>query len=413
MPELTKRIIIGGGFAGIAAAYWCRRQNPEQPVSLHEKESHLLPWMDRAGLAEIPLGRLTDHETPESSEFARGGAHASGIVEKWPGLATRDWLASLGIPLETQHTGRFTAAARQLRELLTEALISAGVEVRTEFSLETISRQPDGSFRIWSRDGLADAGQCVLLATGGARNHGMAMAREFGLEERPSIPAFVRLKAASPKLGEQLGPLTRDIRLRCARSGLEASGTATFSSRGLEGDPLSRLSCQLCEDWKQRGYRVSLEIDWIPELSASALRGELVSRTRTGKRKQVGDEAAFGFTLRQWRVFLASARIDPETPWMRLKTRKLQTLVQRLKAHQVAFSGMGLPSGERAWAGGVGSTEVDWTTGEARGVGGLYLAGEILDLLGMPGGSHLNLTWASGYLAGSAMALADSSRQVP
>jgi predicted flavoprotein YhiN len=228
------------------------------------------------------------------------------------------------------------------------------------------------------------------------------------LRRIPSIPAFVRLKAASPKLGGRLGPLSRDIRLRCTRSGLEACGPATFSSRGLEGDALSRLSCQLCEDWKQRGYRVSLEIDWVPELSTSSLRGELVSRTQMGKRKPVGEEAVFGFSQRQWLVFLDSARIDPETPWIRLKPRKLQMLVQRLKAHHVAFAGMGLPSGERVWAGGVCSSEVDWSTGEARRVSGLYFAGEILDLLGMPGGSHLNLIWAGGYLTGSAMALADA-----
>jgi predicted Rossmann fold flavoprotein len=360
----------------------------------------------------VLLGNLTDHEAAAADEFARGGPHATGAVAKWPGLATRDWLGSLEVPLKTENGGCFVATdAGRLREALTAALESIGVELHTGFSLETISRQPDGSFRIWSRDGMSDAADRLLLATGGERNHGMALAREFGLEENPSLPGFVRLKAASPKLGEQLGPLSREIRIRCARSGLDASGPATFSSRGLEGEAVSRLSCRLCEDWKQRGYRISLEIDWVPELSTPGLRSELVSRTRSGKRKQVGEEPVFGFTQRQWLVFLGSARIDPETPWMRLKTRKLQTLVQRLKAHQVAFAGMGLPSGERAWAGGVCSSEVDWSSGQARRVSGLYFAGEILDLLGMPGGSHLNLIWASGYLAGSAMALARGAEE--
>jgi predicted flavoprotein YhiN len=54
---------------------------------------------------------------------------------------------------------------------------------------------------------------------------------------------------------------------------------------------------------------------------------------------------------------------------------------------------------------------VDWSSGQARRVSGLYFAGEILDLLGMPGGSHLNLIWASGYLAGSAMALARGAEE--
>lgn len=406
MPELKKRIFMGGGFAGIAAAYWCRRQNPDIPVVLYERDEELLRWTKRYGTEEILLGRLVEPETVEAGQFPRGGPHAAVLVEKWPGVATRDWLTSVGVGVRTGTDGQFWAAdASNLREALLAALPGVGVEVKTGFALETISRQPDGSFRIWSRDGQADAARCLLLATGGERNHGMALAREFGLEESPSLPGFVRLKPASPKTGEQLGPLSRQIRLRCPRSGLKAEGHAVFSSRGLEGEVLSRLSCQLCVDWKQRGYRISLEIDWVPELTAAGVRSELQSRTLMGRRKQIGEEAIFGFTARQWLAFLASSRIDPEMPWMRLKSRPLQKLVQRLKAHQIAFSGMGLPSGERAWAGGIQSHEVDWSTGRATRVDGLYFAGEILDLLGMPAGPHANLVWASGHLAGSAMAL--------
>jgi predicted Rossmann fold flavoprotein len=406
MPELEKRLIIGGGLAGIAAAYWCRRQNPDYPVVLYEREEELLAWTKRFGPEEILLGCLADHEAADAGQFPGGGPHAAGIVEKWPGVATRDWLTSIGVNLRSGKGGQFRAAdAANLRNVLAAALSAVGVERKTGFALETISRQPDGRFRIWSRDGMADEAGALLLATGGERNHGMALAREFGLEESPILPGFVRLKTASPKLGEQLGPLSRHIRLRCPRSGLKAEGFAEFSSRGLEGEALSRLSCQLCTDWKQRGYRLSLEIDWVPDLTAASMRGDLQSRILSGRRKPIGEEAVFGFTRRQWLAFLAISRIDPETPWMRLKSRKLQTLVQRLKAHQMAFTGMGLPSGERAWAGGIRSHEVEWSSGRATRLEGLYFAGEILDLLGMPAGPHVNLVWASGHLAGSAMAL--------
>ena len=165
------------------------------------------------------------------------------------------------------------------------------------------------------------------------------------------------------------------------------------------------MSCRFCEDWKQRGYRLKLELDWIPSARPAAIRAELDSRCLSGRRKGIGVEPLFGFSARQWRGLLQIARIDPETPWLRLKTRQLQTLVQRLKSHSVSFSGMGLPVDERAWAGGITPEEIDWSSGHSRSSEGLYYAGEILDVLGCPGGPHLNLIFASAYLAGSAMAL--------
>jgi predicted flavoprotein YhiN len=101
------------------------------------------PGLARGGtIAGVPLGRLADHETAEESDdFARGGPHAAAIVSKWPGQATRDWLASIGVSIQMEENGRLLATnAGQLREALSAALASVGVEVVTEFSLETISR---------------------------------------------------------------------------------------------------------------------------------------------------------------------------------------------------------------------------------------------------------------------------------
>ena len=263
----------------------------------------------------------------------------------------------------------------------------------------------DDSFRIWSKDGQVFACQRLLLATGGERNHGMALAREMGIEENPCLPAYVRLRLASPKLAQQMGPVSRGIRLRCPRSGLSVSGPASLSARGLEGDVLSGLSCRLCEDWKQRGYRISLEIDWVPSVSASAIRGELDSRCQAGRRKGIGDDPLFGLSTRQWLGFLELVRIAPETPWVRIKSKQLQSLVQRLKGHSVAFSGMGLAVGERTWAGGIRAEEIDWATGASSRANGVYCTGDILDALGTPGGAHLNLLFSAAYLAGSGMAL--------
>ena len=54
--------------------------------------------------------------------------------------------------------------------------------------------------------------------------------------------------------------------------------------------------------------------------------------------------------------------------------------------------------------GGVRLAEVNFKTFESRIVPGLYFAGEVLDVDGVTGGFNFQNAWATGYLAGLALA---------
>jgi predicted Rossmann fold flavoprotein len=407
MPDFKKIVVIGGGLAGVAAAYWARRLSPDGLVVLYEKTDRLLGWNRRPGSGGPPLGLAGAGLEPAEADFPRGWPLAAGILRKWPGTATRDWLSASGISLEEAPGGAFRIAGDQPPgESLRRLLEASGVTVRTGFALEALSPQPRGGFRIWSREGEQDECQRLCLATGGERNHGMALVAEHaGIAVRQVIPAYLRLRAASPRIGERLGPMERQARVRCPRTSLEALGTVRLSARGLEGEGISRLSSRLCERWRQGGYRFQLELDWVPDQRPAGLRADLSSRSVAGGRKPVGSEPLYGFGQRSWETILEMSRIDPRLSWSRLRSRQIQTLLHRLKAQGTAISGMGLPAGERAWAGGIAPEDLDIDGGRCPRLPGLHLAGEILDLLAVPGGIQSNLAWASGYLAGSGMAL--------
>ena len=53
--------------------------------------------------------------------------------------------------------------------------------------------------------------------------------------------------------------------------------------------------------------------------------------------------------------------------------------------------------------GGVSVRDVDPSTMESRKVGGLYFAGEVLDLDALTGGFNLQIAWSTGFLAGSSV----------
>lgn len=401
MPEFENILVIGGGLAGLAAAYWASGAGRQDRVVLLEKAGTLLSSFPPSLPGGFPIA---SREEPAGGQCLRGGLAGEQLLRAWPGSATCDWLQSLELPLENGEDGTcLLADLEAFREAFTKLLESRGVRIVRDYPVETLSPHPRGGFRIWSRDGMPEEGKSVMLATGGERNHGLKLARELGMEVGEVLPAYVRLRLAGTKFAERMGILQRQVRLHCEKTGHEASGDVTLSARGLEGPGLSALSAQAGKVWEQLGWRVRLRIDWAPHLSGSAIRNELMTRTEGGGRRSIGSTPLFGFNDRQWSAFLQAARIEAEDSWPRIKARRLQGLVQLLKGQLLAFRGMGLPAGERAWAGGVDPQCLDASC-QALTIPGLYFAGEILDVLGYPGGSNCNLAWASAHVAGSSMA---------
>jgi len=75
-----------------------------------------------------------------------------------------------------------------------------------------------------------------------------------------------------------------------------------------------------------------------------------------------------------------------------------------LKKFPVPISGLGDFDRAMTTAGGVDLQEIDPKTMRSKFISNLYLAGEILDLVGPTGGYSLQLCWSTGYIAGESAA---------
>ena len=71
--------------------------------------------------------------------------------------------------------------------------------------------------------------------------------------------------------------------------------------------------------------------------------------------------------------------------------------------------GQSLNKDEFVTCGGVRLREVDFKTMESRLVPRLYFAGELLDIDGITGGFNFQSAWATGWIAGRAMADCDAT----
>ena len=126
MPELGNSIIIGGGLAGLATAYWVARQNPTRKVVVLEKGMGCLEWMTKSGQGAVVLGK--SYSDIDEITYPRGGLEANRSLQKWPGSATREWLSACGLVTEEAASGTFTTPdPREFRARFLELIQETGV----------------------------------------------------------------------------------------------------------------------------------------------------------------------------------------------------------------------------------------------------------------------------------------------
>jgi len=104
-------------------------------------------------------------------------------------------------------------------------------------------------------------------------------------------------------------------------------------------------------------------------------------------------------------VLLGLAGIDSDLPLASLQDATLEALLALLTDVRVPVKGTRGFQFAQLSTGGVPLAEIDPHTMASCRVPGLYLAGEVLNVIGPCGGYNLQFAWASGMLAGRSAAL--------
>jgi predicted Rossmann fold flavoprotein len=395
-----RSVIVGGGLAGVVAALWCRHAMPSGEIVILERNDSLCAGLKRFGQGPVVLGNL--EETVTEGEFG-GGMLPRLLMERWPGELNHAWLEGLGCRLWVEKDGAFGAcSAAELKAVLEQAVAGARIEVKAGFSVESMS-PGDLAHLVWSRDGQREDGSGLLIATGGEGRHMLKVMAESGHSINEVGPGFLRLKPASRSFVQALSPWQGRVVLWHPTTSDSAAGDLILSGRGLEGSAVSGLSYKLARRWREIGYRARVEIDFLPAMRESEARDAIWEMVARSKRRPIGELCPFGFTERFWRGLLTMSKGDPGEAAHLVKQRRAEALAHRIKRFPVAIEGMGMPSGDRASYGGIDPFDVYPERLESRLLRHHYFAGEVLDFLGSPRGGHMNLIFASAYLAGTAL----------
>lgn len=416
MAEGSPRVIvIGGGAAGMMAAG--RAAQCGAKVTLLERGTALARKLRISGKGRCNITNTAD--LPEFIEaFAPNGKFLYGAFSRFFRDELLELLAEQGVATKIERGGRVfpvSDRAGDVADALERWLTASGARVRLNSRVKSLEIA-DGCIvgvKLYAGQMEADA---VIIATGGASypktgssGDGYAFASAAGHTIVPPRPALSALVTREAWVKEAQGLALKNVEATLL---LQAEGQARprkiaaefgemlFTHFGVSGPIILTLSRGVA-DLLQQGS-LSISIDLKPALTSEQLHARLIRDFKQTKYLQNYLRELLPASLIE--PFEKLAGLEGDKPVHSVTAAERNRIVELLKDMRVTVKSMA-PLGEAiVTAGGVAINEIDPRTMMSKLVGGLFFAGEAIDIDARTGGFNLQAAFSTGYIAGEASA---------
>jgi predicted Rossmann fold flavoprotein len=403
----SKIIVIGGGAAGFFGAIICANTYPNVQVTLLEAGREPLTKVRISGGGRCNVTHHCFEPSMLINYYPRGGKALRGAFTRFQPKDTVAWFGTQGVKLKTEADGRMfpvTDDSATIVKCLMETANFAGVKLMTNTVVHSVSQVSDG-FEVALKTGNILKCDRILIATG-SNPLGYRWAKALGHTIEPPVPSLFTFQINDPRLKDLAGVSVENASVRLLtpdKTKLEQRGPVLITHWGLSGPAVLKLSAWGARVLHDHSYKMSLQINWLPEYNSETLREYLINIKTEHSKRKVSGFCPFSFPKRLWQSILSYIKIDFETLWAELSKNSLNQLVQELSQSQYQITGKGVFKEEFVTCGGVSLKEIDFQTMESKVCSGLYFAGEILDIDGVTGGFNFQSAWTTAWLAGKAM----------
>ena len=405
---MRKIIIIGGGAAGMTAAIAAARTNKNTDICILEKKDILGKKLLSTGNGRC---NFTNARMDENCFFSDTPGMIPAVLERFGTEETLQFFTKLGI-LPKSRNGYYYPQSDQasaVPAVLRREIKCLGIQAETGCTVTAIQRGKKG-FRITTEKEIYHADRVILTTGGkaasvlGSDGSGYSLAKGLGHSIVPVVPALVQLKMKNHVLTKAAG-VRADAKISLYVDGklkAEDTGELQLTAYGISGIPVFQISRFGAKALSEKKLP-EVKIDFLPVITDAA---EFFGTRKSGKENQTISEFLVGiFNQKLIPCLLRYAGIRERTKVCELTDDLWRRLISACKEMTLQMEDTNGFDNAQVCAGGVRLDEIDIHTMESRLCGGLYLAGELLDVDGLCGGYNLQWAWASGYIAGESAAL--------
>ena len=421
---MSSVIVVGGGAAGMMAAVAAGRRGHR--VTLLEKNEKLGKKIYITGKGRCNFTNACDVEQLFGAVVSNPKFLYSAIYG-FDNSMTMEFFREMGMPWKVERGNRVfhvSDHSSDVTKALERAMDQAGVKVLLQTEVKDIrthgeqvagvevKRRGPGDERHREHTEVLPA-DAVIVATGGisypttgSTGDGYGWAKRLGhglVDTRPALVPMAALEDYIPAMqGLSLRNVTLRIRDQRGRELYREFGEMLFTHFGVSG-PLVLTASSLVGKKLAAEGTLAASIDLKPALEEKQLQERLLREFSKAPNRHFGNVLREVLPAKMVPVAAELSHIPEHQPVREITREQRNDLVKLLKGFPFTLCGLRGFSEAIITQGGVSVRDVDPSTMESRKVGGLYFAGEVLDLDALTGGFNLQIAWSTGFLAGSSV----------
>ena len=403
---MEKVIIIGGGAAGMIAAYSAALTSKQ--VILLEKNEKLGKKIFITGKGRCNLTNASDMNTVMENVVSNKRFLFSAF-KNFTNEDIMNLVENNGTKLKIERGNRVFPVSDHSSDIiksLENAIRDLHVDIRLNTKVDELIIENDRCIgvTIGKNKIMADA---VIVATGGmsyqatgSDGDGYRFAKEAGLSVSKLYPSLVPFNIEGERIKALQGLSLKNIHAYIYNDKklvYDEFGEMLFTHFGVSG-PVIISASAVIGNKNIKGYRLS--IDLKPALDDEKLDERILRDFAEQKNKSLKNSLNKLFPAKLIDEVIFQSKLDPDKKVNLLTKEERHSLVHATKNLEYVISSTRGFNEAIITKGGVEVSQINPKTMESKKIKGLFFAGEVLDLDAFTGGYNLQIAWSTGYAAG-------------
>ena len=400
-------IVVGGGAAGMLAAIFAARNGKE--VVLLEQNEKLGKKLFITGKGRCNFTNACDTEDLFQNVVTNPKFLYSAFYS-FSNQMVMDFFEEIGLPYKVERGNRVFPTSdhsSDVIKVLEREMKKENVEILLNTKVKSLIIDNNICKGVVLKDKKRIIADSTIVATGGvsyprtgACKDGYDFAESAGHSIVKAQPSLVPFELADSCCKDVMGISLKNVSVMIYADNKKIYsdfGEMLFTHFGVSGPIIIKASAYI---HKYLDKQLSLSIDLKPALDEKQLDDRILKDFKMFQNKQLKNSLDKLLLHSLVPVVLEKSGLDGEKKINEMTKEERKVLGQTIK--NISFTITGLRGFDEAiiTKGGVKVKEVDPGTMESKLVGGLYFAGEVLDLDALTGGFNLQIAWSTGYLAG-------------
>ena len=406
---MSKVIVIGGGAAGMMAAYAAGMCG--HSVILLEKNEKLGKKIYITGKGRCNFTNACSEEDFLKNVVSNPKFLYSAIYT-FNSDAMIDFIEMHGTETKVERGNRaFPASdhASDITKALKNGLNEYKVDVKLNTEVIQILIKDEKAYGVKLKNKEIINADAIILCTGGlsyqttgSTGDGMKWAKEMGLKVTDTRPALVPLNVAEDYIPNMQGLALKNITLSILdgkKRIYEGFGEMLFTHFGVSG-PLVLSASSIIGKRLQAAGKLFATIDLKPALSFDELDARILRDFNDNMNKHLSSVMRGLLPASMVPVVIDILDFDDMRQINSITKEERNAIVNLLKAFPFTITSLREYKEAIITQGGISVKDIDPSTMKCKNINGLSVAGEVLDLDAFTGGFNLQIAWSTGYLAG-------------